>query len=215
MDSLSTTASSDDPVFTAEDMLVMALDRAHVPPLYRKSSWSSFRYDSHELSKTKGGSNLLSKLGLLESWNGSEDDTICFLTGKPGTGKTHLAAATIRRYIDAGKKGGLFIVTGEFLQAIKRGFSTGGADGVVRQAKEATLLVLDDVGSEMATDWVRDTLYTLVNYRMNHLKPTLVTSNLMPSEIAETYHARLASRLVSGLVLDMSFLPDRRIYGGS
>lgn len=189
----------------------MALDRARVPPLYRGASWRLFEYDADMLRKTKSGNSLVTKLDLLREWKGDGNDTICFLTGKPGTGKTHLAAATVFRYINAGKKGALFIVTGEFLQAIKKGFSTGGSDGVIRQAKEAKLLILDDVGSEMATDWVRDTLYTLVNYRMNYMKPTLVTSNLMPSEIAETYHARLASRLVSGLVLDMSPLPDRRI----
>jgi DNA replication protein DnaC len=63
----------------------------------------------------------------------------------------------------------------------------------------------------MATDWVRDTMYMLVNYRLNHLKPTVITSNLLLGEIAETYHARLASRLAGEFAIDMNLLPDYRL----
>ena len=93
---------------------------------------------------------------------------------------------------------------------MRRGFNDGTAAGNLDQAKYAKLLILDDIGSEMATDWVRDTLYMLINYRMNYLKPTVITSNLYPGEISDRYHARLASRLAGGLAIDMSLLKDHR-----
>lgn len=205
-----TTESSE---ISQAELLNMSLDQARIPKLYRDSSWENFDPGAIEsIPNSSIRKKIDERLIALRTWRGDDTDkTIAFLTGGPGRGKTHLAAATLRRFILAGRRGALFIVVGEWLQAMKDGFSTGGSAGVMNQAKGAKLLALDDIGSEMATDWVRDALYTLINYRINNLKPTIVTSNLRPSEIAQTYHERLASRLASGLVVDLSVLTDQRI----
>jgi len=145
-------------------------------------------------------------------WNPKEDDAkMAFLCGPPGTGKTHMAVAKIRDGIERGARGALFIVVPELLANMRDGFKDGSARGVLDQAKYAKFLVLDDLGAEMATDWVRDTLYMLINNRDNGLRPTVVTSNLNPGEIAASHHERLASRLASGLVVDTSGEKDYRI----
>ena len=40
-----------------------------------------------------------------------------------------------------------------------------------------SLLVLDDLGAEQSSSWVRERLYVIVSRRHNHLKPTIFTSN--------------------------------------
>ena len=211
-----TTTSSDpeDGTVSPEELLNMQLERAGIPKRYRGATWDSFlfNFDQPTLVKTEPGRKLSMRLERFGIWRGREDEgTLVFLTGKPGCGKTHLACATLRRWIVSGRPGALFIVAGEFLHQMKQGFKDGTSGGVMRRAEAAKLLVLDDLGSEMATDWVRDTMYMLVNYRLNHMKPTIVTSNLRLGEIAETYHARLASRLAGEFAIDMNILPDHRL----
>jgi DNA replication protein DnaC len=216
--SQNTTTSSDPldvPVeseVSKEEILNMQLEGAGIPKKYRRTSWDNFHFDQPAIVKTDPGRKLSMRLERFEIWRGREDEgVLVFLTGRPGCGKTHLACATLRRWIESGRRDARFIVTGEFLSEMKQGFNDGTAAGVMRRAQSAKLLVLDDLGSEMATDWVRDTMYMLVNYRLNHLKPTVITSNLLLGEIAETYHARLASRLAGEFAIDMNLLPDYRL----
>lgn len=211
-------ASSDPPDFSdeeqinKEELLNMQLERARIPKRYRGSTWDNFLFDQQTIIATDPGKKLSMRLERFSIWRGREDEgVLVFLTGKPGCGKTHIACATLRRWIESGRPGALFIVTGEFLHEMKQGFKDGTSAGTMRRAEGAKLLVLDDLGSEMATDWVRDTMYMLVNYRLNHMKPTVVTSNLRLGEIAETYHARLASRLAGEFAIDMNLLPDYRL----
>ena len=209
-ESPNTTPSSD---FTPEEILNMELERAGIPKRYRGATWENFeakQIDAIKSASPAEWAKLVDRLNDFKEWRG-EERTLVFLTGRPGCGKTHLAVATMRRWIDAGKRGARFVVTGEFLSEMKNGFKDGTSAGVMRQAQSTKLLVLDDLGSEMATDWVRDSMYMLVNYRLNHMKPTVITSNLLLGEIAQTYHARLASRLAGEFAIDMNILPDHRL----
>jgi len=182
--------------------------REQLPPRMRDRTWGNF--------ETPPGLPLefSSRLDRLRKWRGDkQSDTVAFVTGPPGTGKTHLAAATANRWMAVRGWGCRFLVIGEWLQAIKDGFNIkdGTASRVIDQAKNCKLLIFDDLGSEMATEWVRDTVYVVINHRYNELMPILVTSNLSLSDISQNYHDRLASRLASGLVVNTAAMPDRRI----
>ena len=41
------------------------------------------------------------------------------------------------------------------------------------------MLVLDEMGAAMPTDWVRDTMYQIINKRYNDKKLTIVTTNYL------------------------------------
>ena len=58
------------------------------------------------------------------------------------------------------------------------------------------LLVLDDLGAEMATTFSKSALYNLVNTRLLCKKPTIINTNLTIKEIETRYTARVASRLI-------------------
>jgi hypothetical protein len=53
-----------------------------------------------------------------------------------------------------------------------------------RSALEAEILVLDDLGAHRVTDWVEDTVTSIVTHRCNHRKATIVTTNLRDPEAA-------------------------------
>lgn len=127
----------------------------------------------------------------------SEDSKGIRLTGNYGCGKTHLTASIIHRLAEQGI-GGVFLVVPELLRAIRKGYSSPNedADKLVRLAEEAPLLVLDDLGAEKPSDWVREQLYVIINRRYENMLPTIVTTNCSTQELVDRVGQRTVSRLI-------------------
>ena len=119
------------------------------------------------------------------------------LVGPYGCGKTHLAAAILHRCAEYGVAG-MFVVVPELLARIRTSYRTGDgkAEAVIDTAKNAKLLILDDLGAEKASEWVKEQLYMLVNYRYEHMLPTIVTTNCNGAELEQELGRRTLSRLV-------------------
>ena len=47
-----------------------------------------------------------------------------------------------------------------------------------RVALDAEVLLLDDLGAHRVTDWVEDTITSIITYRCNNRKPLIATTNL-------------------------------------
>lgn len=131
-----------------------------------------------------------------------------YLWGPNGTGKTHLAVAITRHYGHS-----LFVNTLRLFDALKESYTTGVSCEVFESARRARLLVLDDLGSERPSDWVRERLYALLSTRWDEMLSTVVTSNLDPRILPETIGHRSASRVLgSSLQLKVDG-PDHRLFG--
>lgn len=69
---------------------------------------------------------------------------------------------------------------------------------VLAKIKNCKLLILDDLGVTRKTDFVTNTLYTIIEYRMANNKPIVATSNCTLGEIHKAYGEdgeRIAKRL--------------------
>lgn len=118
------------------------------------------------------------------------------LIGPYGCGKTHLAAAILRRCAEDGIPG-MFVVAPDLLSQIRSSYRTGAgrADEIVDAAKNTPLLVLDDLGAEKASPWVQEQLYMLINHRYEHMLPTVITTNNDGQELEQELGRRTLSRL--------------------
>ena len=58
------------------------------------------------------------------------------------------------------------------------------------------LLILDDLGSELTTQFVQSALYELLNTRLVANRHTVISSNLTMEEAARRYSPQIASRLI-------------------
>src|ERR1017187_10078569 len=57
--------------------------------------------------------------------------------------------------------------------------ASGSADReAYRFALDAGVLLLDDLGAHRVTDWVEDTVTSIITYRCNNRKPLIATTNL-------------------------------------
>ena len=80
--------------------------------------------------------------------------------------------------------------------------------GLFDRVANAGLLVLDDIGIRTPTDVDLEILTRAVNTRAG--RPLIVTSNLKPAELNAAFGARLASRLLAGVMLNLAGA-DRRL----
>ncbi len=119
--------------------------------------------------------------------------------GPAGVGKTHLAVSIIRDLIEKGFAG-LFYEFGSLLKEIQDSYnpiSKSSELKVLAPVFQTDVLVLDELGATVPTDWVRDTMYQIINKRYNDNKLTIFTTNYSDKnkELEERITYRLRSRL--------------------
>ncbi|MBE3582631.1 MAG: ATP-binding protein [Limnochordaceae bacterium] len=119
------------------------------------------------------------------------------LTGPVGTGKTHLACAILNE-LRQRRIGGLLKVDVAELLGEMRAVVTQGASTfpLMEAAKEAELLVLDDLGQEYQTEWTRTTVGELINARYADRRPMVITTNLDLEALSRLFTERVSSRLL-------------------
>jgi DNA replication protein DnaC len=120
------------------------------------------------------------------------------LLGDPGTGKTHLAVAALRAVIAKGFEG-IFFDYQNLLERIRSGYdanSNSSDKETYRNAIDTDILLLDDLGAHRVTDWVEDTVTSLITQRCNQRKTLIATSNLIDERANITDHrTTLAERI--------------------
>ncbi len=102
------------------------------------------------------------------------------LQGPPGVGKTHLAVGIVHHLIEDKNVPCIFCDFRELLHAIRSTYNHQSQlteSSVIAPVLSANLLVLDDLGAEKTTQWVRDTLMFILNHRYNCMLPTIITTN--------------------------------------
>lgn len=81
------------------------------------------------------------------------------------------------------------------------------SESAVREFEKCDLLIVDDLGTEIAGNFVTSSLYTLVNDRLLAGKSMLISTNLTIEEISRRYNPQIASRL-QGNFKNLTFIGD-------
>ena len=146
------------------------------------------------------------------------------LTGGPGTGKTTIVNAIIKLFkkLNPDQKIGLVAPTG---RASKRLSEVTGVEActIHRLLKwdlhtntfamnedhpiDIDLLIIDDLGTEFLSSVAQSELYNVINHRVLHALPTIINSNLSPTQLEERYGERLVSR-ICGCYQSLHFYGD-------
>jgi DNA replication protein DnaC len=139
--------------------------------------------------------NLEKALRTAQAFAASPHGWLVFMGGF-GTGKTHLAAAIANELAELGELP-VFVMVPDLLDHLRATFSPSSNitfDRLFNEIRTAPLLVLDDLGTQSMTPWVREKLYQLFNYRYNAELPTVITT----SDSLDEMDPRIRSRLLDG-----------------
>lgn len=140
------------------------------------------------LQEVEGGSNL-------------------YIWGKStGCGKTSWACKIMSHYFrkiafSSGLENeGLYIYLPVFLDDLRNAFDEKDPDFEVEleMVKRCKLLIIDDIGSEKLTEWVRERIVSIIHTRVSNGLSTIYTSNLSPEELKEEMGDRISSRILGG-----------------
>jgi DNA replication protein DnaC len=162
---------------------------------------------------------------LIQSFN-PEDNL--FIYGDVGTGKTWLLAALMRECLERSKlkfdsktepdfypHNSLFISLPELMLQFRQSMDSESSlteAGILRKYSKIKNLYFDDIGSEKTTEYVRASLYLLINRRADQIKTrTMITSNLSLNKIANQHGERIASRIAGMCKIIKLTGSDRRL----
>lgn len=176
---------------------------AQIPQRYAGKTFDTFRIGKGDRQRA---AILESADGYARSFAQGESSGL-ILRGMPGSGKTHIAISILREVIGRGFSGRYWNFN-DLLTRLRdtyREQSLLSEEELLTPADEADLIVLDDVGAENASEWVRDRLYLIVNRRYESAKATIITTNLDEAELEARVGARIVSRLCE--MCDVKFPP--------
>lgn len=118
--------------------------------------------------------------------------------GRPGTGKTHLAAGIGLQIMRQQRRTVLFTTVMRAVRRVKDTWSKDSAEteGQAIAAMSAPdLLILDEVGVQFGSEFEKNILFDVLNERYIKRRPTLFLSNLPKDEVIAYLGDRIMDRL--------------------
>lgn len=116
--------------------------------------------------------------------------------GATGLGKTYLSVCIAKAVAEKGYRVAYESAPHLFNKLEKARFSQNEeAKAEVERILGSDLLVLDDLGTEMMSQFVTASMYSLINDRILERKPTVISTNFTFEDLSRRYSEQVASRL--------------------
>ena len=131
---------------------------------------------------------------------------------RKGNGKTTMACAIANKYIrEMASKTTFdpvvhFIKTAKFLEEMRQQFTNPTPEWPerMRMIETVPLLIIDDIGAEKPSDWVRERLLNIIDERYSNNLSIIYTSNCTKAQMLENLHERVYDRMKDAKSLEFT-----------
>jgi len=156
---------------------------ARIPSRYAHCEFQSF-YLSEKLTTQKIEMAKIAAEAFVDEFPTTPPIGLLFM-GPQGVGKTHLAVGIIKALMKRKAVPCMFRAFPELLKEIQMSYSPVSESSelsLLAPVLDTDVLVLDELGSQTPSTWVKDTVSYILNYRYSENKVTIFTTNYMDSE---------------------------------
>ena len=181
--------------------LVMAgYESSGIAELLRRQTFDSFSLDYYK--QNPDSYKMMEKIfnyakSYAENFKSGVSENIAMFGGT-GLGKTHLSSAIAKTVIEKGND--VFYVTAVGMVSDFEAEQFGGQHmpkgELTDRYFDCDLLIIDDLGAEMANQFTVSCLYNLLNVRINRRAATILSTNLTQQELFKKYNERITSRVI-------------------
>ena len=192
-------------------LITKQLESSGVGELILSQSFENFSLDFYQGQDKELMSDLVEDLKIYASEFPEKKSNLLFVGGT-GLGKTHLSTAIAKSLIEKGQSVIYETATNIFADFENDRFRDrySGEEPVSSKYMECDLLIIDDLGTEVVTNFTVSCLYNLINTRLNKKLPIILSTNLNSQEIRKLYNDRITSRLFGDFEIKLFKGTDNR-----
>lgn len=193
------------------------LDLSGIPPMFKDATVRSFDPNIYkkEVSRERASAAKTAAINYVKSFEIMKDNGkgIYLYSDIKGSGKTRLASSVANALVSQHGVDIAFIKSMDLISQVRKTFAKDSPvteSEVVASFRNVEVLVIDDFAIKGASEFEERIFYDIIDYRLEHQKPTLFTSNV-PIDDLENYYP---GERVSGRVKRMSmeiYMPEESI----
>jgi DNA replication protein DnaC len=169
------------------------LQRAGIPKRFRARTFDAFKAETEPQRKAFD----IAK-GIADEWpEHQRRGTTIIFSGKPGTGKSHLAIAIAQAVMQVGATA-FYVTAREMLLMLRASWDDSSAPSelaVLRMLTSVSLLVIDEVGVQFNTDAEKTQFFSVIDGRYRDQMPMILLTNHGKKGVCEYLGERSFDRL--------------------
>ncbi len=160
----------------------------NMPKFIRQADFDHFyTYDAHQTASRQEAFN--AALRFVSSYQPGQFQQGLYLYGSFGVGKTYLLGAIANALAQQGVESTLLHFP-SFAVSMKAAIRDNATGELLDQVKQAPILMIDDIGADAMSAWVRDDILgVILEYRMQQELSTFFTSNFSMKQLEEEHLA--------------------------
>ncbi|MDD7026029.1 MAG: ATP-binding protein [Lachnospiraceae bacterium] len=157
--------------------ILRSQDRTGVPDEFREADIQKFNFTAYSVDITKLKNIAWSMLNDYKRWS-NYGKGLYLWSKTPGSGKTFLACCIGKSIMIKHDQQMRFITAPDYISLVGESYKRErGEQDSSSVYRECSILILDDIGTQIDKEWQRQEIFRLVNHRMANGLITIYTSN--------------------------------------
>jgi DNA replication protein DnaC len=194
--------------------------QSNIKEILKKENFSTFSFDYYsddDVNPATGLSSLATAKDAVAKCREfidtfSSPGSNLYIYGDTGIGKTFLSNCVAKELMDKGYSV-IYFTSFQLFDTLSKGVFKKDEDAIAahRNIFDCDLLIIDDLGTELANSFTTSQLFLCLNERILRRKSTIISTNLGLRELADIYSERVLSRISSNYTIIKLFGTDIRI----